>query len=157
MTALPSLNIIRQTDSPQSFGPMHRLFSQARIAELPGSAHNLKYDTDTQPGGTKTLLTFAADRADVMLFVAMSPALRKTEAERYSTDYRLEVGASDSHAKVTGGPDSCRRIPDEPDFPWWRPELFGNGRRFAYDTPDYDFIEVIINDDRGEVFIRAIK
>ena len=157
MTALPVPNDTPGTGMMTASGPLHRFFTQTRLADMPETAHNLQFDTDVQPRGTKTLMSFTADVADVMLFVAMSPAIRQAEPERYSEKFHLVADSADSPAKMTGGEDPCRRIPDEPDFPWWRPELVGHGRRYAYDTPDFDFIEIILDDERGEVFIRAIK
>ncbi len=156
MTALPISELAIETASNHSLGPLKRLFSRTQLADLPASARDLRYDTDHRPGVRKTLLTFTADRADVMLFVALSPALRQADPQRLYSHIRLAGRFFDG---PSGGNDNQmhnEEITAELDFPWWRPDVDGQGRRFAYNTPAFDFVEVIIDEERGRVYIRAI-
>jgi hypothetical protein len=62
--------------------------------------------------------------------------------------------------RPAGGRDGAGRgssPADEPDFPWWRPQPAGRARRYAYSTSSFDFVEVIIDEQRAEVFVRAIN
>jgi len=138
-------------------GPLSRLFTHADLWALPDSARQVEFDTDARPGVAKTLLRFSADRGDILMFVAMSPALRRAEPQRFCGRFCLTAETSNESAPAARPLGHDEPIPAEPDFPWWRPERCGSGRRYAYSTEHFDFVEVIIDDEGGQVFIRAIR
>ncbi len=152
MSALPLHAPIVKLASASVPEPLRRLFREADLAELPASVSDLHLDTDMQPGNEKVLLTFRAERADINLFVLLSPSLRSTPSTRLEDEdagtMRFPGGGED----VPSG--SCY---SEPSFPWWQPDEDGPGRRFAYSTQRFDFVEVIIEDLTDRVFIRAVN
>jgi hypothetical protein len=141
MSALPLHAPVLKLASTSVPAPLRRFFEQARLAELPASVSDLHFDTDATPGVEKTLLAFRADRAEVNLFVLLSGGLRDVYPSRLEDE--LDFGDfSDEH---------------EPDFPWWRPDPDGPGRRYVFNTTEFDFVEVVIEDLSDKVFIRAIR
>jgi len=152
MSALPLHAPIVRLASASVPEPLRRLFQEANLAELPSSVTNLHLDTEIQPGSEKVLLTFEADRADINLFVLLSPALRETSPTRLEEDdpgiMRFPGGDLDAPS------GTCL---SEPAFPWWLPDEDGPGRRYAYSTGRFDFVEVIIEDLTSRVFIRAVN
>ena len=157
MTALPSSGSRVGRGSAEVGGPLSRLFDRAGLAYLPDSARELEFDTDMRPGVEKTLLRFTADRGDILMFVALSPALRRNVAERFCGQFRLRTESGDEGGPVAQWSGNEGRIVEEPEHPWWQPELCGSGRRFAYSTERFDFVEVIIDDEGGKVFLRTIR
>jgi hypothetical protein len=145
MSALPLHAPVLQLASRSVPEPLRALFRRARLGEPPLSIREVHLDTDHGAGATKILLSFQADRGELNLFQLLSPALQGTDPTR------LEDGPALRLADEADDP-----IPAEVDHPWWCPDACGPGRRFAYSTPDLDFVEVIIDDLADRVFLRAI-
>ncbi|MBT8485983.1 MAG: hypothetical protein HKO59_17390 [Phycisphaerales bacterium] len=139
MSALPLHQPVLKLASRTVPPALRAFFAQAGLAEPPSSVCDLHFDTDRQPGCVKTLLAFTAGRADLNLFLLLSPALQRAVPARIEED-----------------PVAAAAMRPEPDFPWWDPPAQGPARRFAYDTDALDFVEVILDDLTGTVFIRAI-
>ena len=105
----------------------------------------------------KVLLAFNADQPDVNLLVLLSPALRETEPTRYDQRFQLRTVTEQGPDVDACPPGACEYVLHEPDCPWWRPELRGAGRRWVYRTTDFDQVEVIVDDGRGAVALRALS
>jgi hypothetical protein len=146
MTPRPSARSIAR----RARSPLRAFLDRALLADLPASMRGLRIDTDARPGVRKTLLAFSADRSEIGLFCALSPGLYREEPVdlRALADHRSEMRC-DAALPAAG-------ICHEPDFPWWTPPDDGPGRRYAYTTPQLDFVEVIVDGMRDRVFIRAI-
>lgn len=152
MSALPLHAPIVKLATTSVPAPLRRLFREANLAELPGSVSDLHLDTEVQPGSEKVLLTFRAERSDINLFVLLSPALRETEPTRLEDEDAATMRFPGGDQEIPAG--NCL---SEPSFPWWTPDEDGPGRRFAFSTDRFDFVEVIIEDLTNRVFIRAVN
>lgn len=135
------------TSVPQ---PLRQFFREAELAELPSSVWDVHFDTDSSGGCRKTLLSFSANRADINLFILLSPGLGRTQSTRIG-DFVAAASGAPSPTTLDGV------IGHEPDFPWWDVDPAGPGRRYAYTTQNMDFVEVIIDDLKPTVFIRSIN
>ena len=157
MTALPIRGGVNDPLASPAPEPLRRLLHQANLAYPPASLHDLRFDTDHGPDGQKTLVAFTADRAELIGFIASSPGLRFVAPLQHSGPpgpVLAVVGRRAPEPDEHGGGESALA---EPDFPWWGPEPHGRGRRYAYSTPSLDFVEVIIDEPAGRVFIRTIN
>ena len=157
MTALHIQDGIDNQSASTAPEPLQRLFQQAGLASPPASMRELRFDTDWgSHGQRKIVMAFTIDRADTVWFTASSPALHGTtptpSVNRFGPVLAVVGKKTDE-----SGDDAGAGPPAETDFPWWRPRPVGTGRRWAYSTPDFDFVEVIINDRDGCVHLRAIN
>jgi hypothetical protein len=136
--------------------PLQRFFRQAGLAPPPASMRELRFDTDQgDRGQRKILLAFTVDRAGAIWFVASSPALRGVPSSPLSARSGPVLAVL---GKERGRPSlDSAGSPEEPEFPWWRPGAPGSGRRWAFSTPDFDFVEVMISEHDGRIHIRAIN
>jgi hypothetical protein len=157
VTALPIRDSVDAELPFPASQPVQKLFQRADLAHPPVSIRDLRLDTARGAGAEKTLMAFNADHADLIGFIASSPAFRRAASaapDRRSRAVLRRVG------RPAAGKDAASRgesPADEPEFPWWRPQPAGRTRRYAYSTSSFDFVEVIIDEQRAEVFLRAIN
>jgi hypothetical protein len=136
---------------------LHRLFERARLAEPPLSVEDLHFDAHVTPTSERILLAFRADQADVNLLVLLSPALREHEPTEYGDGFNLRTAPAEGPDFADAPAGACEYILQEPDCPWWQPTLDGPGRRWVYRTTDFDLVQVIVDDERGRVLLRAMN
>jgi hypothetical protein len=156
MSALPLIDRpnLTCTSTPE---PLRQLLDGAQLAGLPPSATDLQFDAAVLGDTRKTLVQFNADRSDVNRFHALSPGLRRCRPLRFDERHHLLTTPLSGNAPRDGPLGSAEYVPAEPEFPWWNPELCGPGRLYAFGTPTFDFVEVIVDDLQSRVTIRIIS
>jgi len=147
---LPHANRFTLTSTPR---PIREWFHSAGLADPPLESCELQFDCVRREEMCKTLVSFRASSREVNEFLATSPATERPPPHRRGAPRQ---GTDEFPRPFARAERQDAEVVREPEFPWWDPDTSGCLRRFAYSTPAHDFVEVLVDDERGTVYVRTL-
>ncbi len=134
---------------------INSVLEAARLANLPESAHNVRYHQWSGIFTGESLLSFTADPEEIEEFLAASPSLQNAKITIYSSTYQRVPFPEDYTSWDIEKFDYFSPSAVSPD--WWRDEI-SSGRKYMIPAGEKgnNWGLLLLNNDTSTVFIMVV-